>query len=474
MSSRKHFGALMGASVLSAIAMTWAGVACAAPDLGALSVEQKAFIEDAATLHRFGMTKDKLFKILDGRSAEEVELTVVAMMQTIADAKFQPAPANVSARAIPEPLDPDGDMAEIPLNPAAGGFNGSTVLRPPVLDQYKYDPGLFSLKRYMYEEDGIPTFAGAPIALRKEDLVAGKVDVAFVGVPLALGSGWRDSQNASGVMRAMYGMGGYDIYAGIDPSLELTLADYGNLAVDNMAVEANNDHIRMMIGDMVDAGVVPFIIGGDHSVMFPTVSAMSDKFGAANVGVVHLDAHYNGERDLDHAYSDKQAVSALLRDGVVKGSNVIQVGIRGSELTEEGLKWMKQQGVRYHTMAEVEGQGWEKVVNTTLQQVRSGPKNIFVSFDMSVLDPAFGQGAGRPYPGGLTMREAVPMVRRLCAESHVVGFEILDVAPMLDLSYATALNANYIMHACLTGVAMRKKGLTQADYLSPLTSGIAK
>ncbi len=68
------------------------------------------------------------------------------------------------------------------------------------------------------------------------------------------------------------------------------------------------------------------------------------------------------------------------------------------------------------------------------------------------------------------MREAVPLVRRLCAETDVVGFEMLDVSPYLDLSYATALNANYIMHSCLTGLAMKKKGVKSADYISDLTS----
>jgi agmatinase len=68
------------------------------------------------------------------------------------------------------------------------------------------------------------------------------------------------------------------------------------------------------------------------------------------------------------------------------------------------------------------------------------------------------------------MREALPIVRRLCAENELVGFEIVEVAPQLDPTYRTALNANFIMHACLTGVAMRKKGITQPGFLSDLTT----
>ncbi|MGE4410856.1 MAG: formiminoglutamase [Sphingomonadales bacterium] len=472
--SRRH--ALLTAAALifaGAVLMSAPTMAQSSADLHleTLTAEQKAFIDDTAKLRRFGLTKEKLYTILAGRDADEVQITIAAMMDTVEKAKYQPVAEPEPADGIPQLLNPAGDMGAVPLNPDAPNPNAATTVRPAILDEYQREPGPFSLKRYMYEEDGIPTFAGAPVALRKEDLVAGKVEVAFVGVPLGLSSGWRDSKNAPSVMRAMYGMAGYDIYGGVDPAVELTLADYGNLNVDNMSVEMSMKHVRAMIGEMADAGTVPFIVGGDHSIMFPTVAAMSDKYGADNVGVVHLDAHYNGERDLAHYYSDAQAVSRLLEEGVVKGRNVVQVGIRGGELTEDDLKWVRQQGVTVHSMAEVEAKGWDKVVDATLAQVRGGPKNIFVSFDISVLDPAYASAAGRPAAGGLTMREAIPMVRRICAETNVVGFEMLDVAPYLDLSYASALNANTIMHACLTGIALRKKGLTRAAYLSPLTSG---
>jgi agmatinase len=258
---------------------------------------------------------------------------------------------------------------------------------------------------------------------------------------------------------------------GLDPTTVLSVVDYGNLRTDNMSVELTVDHVRAMIGEMVSAGTIPFVVGGDHSIMFPSVAAMSDKYGADKISVVHLDAHFNGERDSDHSISDKQAVSRLLQDGLVKGKNVVQVGIRGGELTKADVEWMQQQGVHMHSMAEVEGKGWQKVLEATLAEARNGPENVFISFDISVLDPAYGQGAGRPASDGLTMREAVPLVRRICAETHVVGFEMLDVAPYLDISYATALNANSIMHACLTGVAMRKQGITETAYLDPMTSG---
>ena len=109
------------------------------------------------------------------------------------------------------------------------------------------------------------------------------------------------------------------------------------------------------------------------------------------------------------------------------------------------------------------------MMEDVIREAKDGPEYLFVSFDIDTLDPAFVPGTGTPEPGGLTPREAFPIVRRLCAESNVVGFELVELAPMLDPTYVSALNANRLIKECMTGIAMRKKGLTAPHYLSPLT-----
>jgi agmatinase len=96
-------------------------------------------------------------------------------------------------------------------------------------------------------------------------------------------------------------------------------------------------------------------------------------------------------------------------------------------------------------------------------------KVLFVSFDVDILDPVYIGGTGTPVSGGITPREAIPIVRRLCAESDVRGFELVEVAPALDPTYKTTLHSAAIVKACLTGVAMRKKGLTEPGYLNPIS-----
>ena len=107
-----------------------------------------------------------------------------------------------------------------------------------------------------------------------------------------------------------------------------------------------------------------------------------------------------------------------------------------------------------------------------IKEARDGPEYLFISFDIDVIDPAFTPGNGTPEPGGLLIREALSITRRLCAESNVVGFELVELNPLVDPpKHLTTNNANRVVRECLTGMAMRKKGLTHKNYLSPLTKG---
>jgi agmatinase len=169
---------------------------------------------------------------------------------------------------------------------------------------------------------------------------------------------------------------------------------------------------------------------------------------------------------ISHGYP----VYRLINEGHVRAADYIQVGLRSSGLDKSGLQWMREQRMRYHTMAEVERRGWDAVLDRVVAEASEEGRKLHISFDIDVLDPAFAVATGTPVPGGITMREAVPVVRRLCAESNVVGFDLVEFHPALDPTYKTALNSAHIIKACLTGLAMRKAGLSAQHYLSPLSS----
>lgn len=370
------------------------------------------------------------------------------------------------------------DKLTIPLDTRSAWFNGWKALRPAVMNP-KREAGPIELGRYIGGfGGGFPTFANAPAALTPEDLKAGKVDVAIVGAPLDMGSGYRNAIDGPRAMRTV-GLGsfGNDMYSMVNPLRDLNVVDYGDIAIDQLSTERSVEHVRDMVREIAATGAIPIVIGGDHSLEYPNLAAAADVHGKGKVGVVHFDSHYDAGRNRVHLIDHGQPVYRVIHEGHVLGKNYIQVGLRAHGPDLDTFGWMRNQGMRYHTMVEVEKSGWEAVMKRALLEARNNTKKLWISFDVDVLDPAFIPGTGTPVPGGLTMREAQPIMRRLCAENDIAGIDIVEVAPYLDTSYKTALNSNVLLNACLAGIAMRKKKLPPG-YLSPVSSehgvGVAK
>jgi agmatinase len=362
------------------------------------------------------------------------------------------------------------DADSVKLDRESPDFNTWRLRRPQVMDPER-EAGPLSLGRYLGGgRSGIPTFANAPVALTPEDLKAGKVDVAIMGAPLDMGSGWRDAINGPRAMRMLrHGTGGTDVATMINPGSVLNIVDYGNAAIDQLSTERSVQEVREMVREIAETGAIPFIIGGDHSLEYPNVAAIADVYGKGNVGVVHFDAHLDTGRGRVNLLSHGQPIYRLMKEAHVRPENYIQVGLR-AHYGREQYEWQREIGMFYHTMAEVERYGWDAVMNRVVKEATTNTKYLYVSFDVDVLDPAFQPGTGTPVSGGLTMREAIPIIRRLCAETNLVGFDIVELAPALDSSYVSTLNANSLMFACLTGIAMYKEGITQPGFISELSS----
>jgi agmatinase len=378
----------------------------------------------------------------------------------------------------------DGEKPVIPLHTKDPTYNAWQKLRDFSKDP-KREPGPINLQKYDFGMSwfGIPTFFHLPVALTPEDLKAGKVEVAMIGAYTDMGGGMRGAAHGPNAFRNSEVYGGWGIvntpnmHVMIDPFKELTVVDFGDAPIDMMSTERSIHAIRQYVRSAVEVEyapgkhVIPIIIGGDHSLMHPDVAALVDVYGKGNVGVIHFDAHYDASKYMmGHLITHGMPVYRLIEEGLVPGKNFIQVGLRGYYPDEESFKWMRENNFRYHTMAEVEKRGWDAVMEDIIREAKEGPEYLFISFDIDVLDPAFVPGTGTPEPGGLTPREAFPIVRRLCAESNVVGFELVELNPLVDPTYVSAMNANRIVRECLTGLAMRKMGLADKHYLSPLTT----
>ena len=347
------------------------------------------------------------------------------------------------------------------------------------------EPGPIDIQRYYggVGWNGIPTFFRLPVALLPADLKAGDVDVAFLGGYTDMGGGFRGAAYGPNALRAVQDYltwGAYSMshmHTMVNPFEEMTIVDYGDAPVDPFSTERSVHAIRDMVREIASvkrsdgSNVIPIIVGGDHSLMYPDVAGLADVYGKGKIGVIHFDAHYDASKAMfGHLTTHGTPVYRLIKEGHVEGKNFIQVALRGYYPDAESFEWMREQGFRYHPMAEVEKRGWDAVMEDVIREANDGTDYIFVSFDIDAIDPAYTPGTGTPEPGGLTTREAFPLIRRLCAESNVIGFELVEFLPYRDPGYTTALNCNRILREALVGMAMRKKGITQKHYLSPLTS----
>jgi agmatinase len=424
-----------------------------APKLELLTDEEIGFLESGDARGLAGPLEDTV-EALEKRTPEEVKEWVKAMQQVVAEKRY----------------DAGVDSPNIPFNTASPEFNAWRAKRPRSMDPPRED-GPVPLGRYD-GRGGPPTFGGHPLALSKEDLVAGEVDVAIVGAPLNMGSGWRDSgERATTDMRLLgWPMGSNDQYVQVNAGKVLSIVDYGDIAIDNDSTERSMRHVRDIVREIAEAGVVPIIIGGDHSLEYPNVAALADVHGKENVSVIHFDSHYDAWWGGAHLISHGLPVYRLINEGHVRAADYIQVGLRSSGPDKSAFEWMREQGMRYHTMAEVEKRGWDAVLDRIVAEASEQGRKIHISFDIDVLDPAFATATGTPVPGGITMREAITIVRRLCAESNVISFDLVELHPALDPTYKTTLNSAHIVKACLTGLAMNKEGKTAEHYLSPLAS----
>lgn len=363
--------------------------------------------------------------------------------------------------------DPERDMGAAPLNLTSRAFNRGTVPTPAALREPNREPGPFSVHRYLYPQSGVPTFGGAKVAIWPEDLVAGDVDVAIVGVPSNMSSGRRDAIWGPDSMRSLDTIALPDMQSLVKPLEALSVVDYGNFGVDRMSVERSVAHVTDMVAETAGTGAIPMIVGGDTSMLYPGVKGIAEARGTGTFGLLHFSAHPDAERFGAHTVSDRQALFLLLDEGIVRGGDTVQVGLRGPDVDVDTLQWLRARGVRYHTMAEIRQRGFDDVLRRVIREVNRGPDAFFVSIDVSAIDTTEMIAAGRAVAGGLQLEDVTRAIRHVCAAKDIVGFEITDLAPMLDVSQMSVMHANAVLNACLNGIAVRRSGLAP-DYIHPL------
>ena len=302
---------------------------------------------------------------------------------------------------------------------------------------------------------GFLSYAGLPFTEDAADLAG--FDVAIVGAPTDdLVSDRPGTRFAPRAIRAASCPPGPHLGAGVDAFDVLRVVDYGDAAVVPADPVATATAIERLVGEVVDAGVTPITLGGDHSITEPYIAAIASRRGP--VGLLHFDTHTDtGTEVFGVAHSHGTPMYRLVEAGRVPGARYAQIGLRGYWPGAAEFAWQRAQGIAAFFMHDVRELGIREVVSRALAHVGEGP--VYVSVDVDVLDPAFAPGTGTPEPGGMTSADLLWAVREICSRVELVGADIVEVLPSaVGSADITALVAERTVRELLTGVAVSRTG----------------
>ena len=303
----------------------------------------------------------------------------------------------------------------------------------------------------------MPRFGGIATMMRLPFVASAQgLDVAFIGVPLDTGTsnragarfGPRQIRAESSLLRP------YNMATGAAPFDALQVADIGDVAINTYSLDKSMTIISDFYRSVLAADCIPLTMGGDHTIALPILRAIKEKHGP--VALVHVDAHADvnddmfGER-IAHGTPFRRAVDEQL----LQNDKVWQIGLRGSGYAAEDFDWPREQGFTIVLAHEV----WYRSLAPLMDGIRAkiGDAPCYLSFDIDGIDPSFAGGTGTPEIGGLTVPQALEIIRG-CRGLNLVGADLVEVAPPYDPSGNTALlgaNLLYEMLCVLPGVPHR-------------------
>jgi agmatinase len=279
---------------------------------------------------------------------------------------------------------------------------------------------------------GIRTFGRLPLL---EDV--GSAQIAVLGAPFDGGVSFRPGarfgpaavRDASILLRPYHEPLDVDVLTGVQ------CADAGDAPAPPTDIRAAHAAITARALEVMDAGARVVGIGGDHSTALAFMRAAAERHGP--LSLIQLDAHsdtwdaYFGEK-VTHGTIMRRAVE----EGILDASTSSQIGMRGPLYAAADLQDARDMGFEVVTTSQAVERGLEAVMDRAVD--RAGPQ-VYVSFDVDVLDPAQAPGTGTPEPGGLTTREAQGMLRRLAPlAGRLVAADVVEVSPPYDVAGITA------------------------------------
>jgi agmatinase len=264
-----------------------------------------------------------------------------------------------------------------------------------------------------------------------------KAKYAVLGVPFDVTSTYRTGARfgPTAVRQASLNIETYSFRTGIDVE-DLQLHDLGDLHVST-DTEKTLERTELVIKDILKSGKMPVTIGGEHTITLGVVKGLGDK--ASKTAIVSFDAHL----DLRNEFMGlKLSHTTFVRriNEEAKPARIIEVGTRA--VCKEELAYARKAGIEFFTAQQVRKDGTECVVKQ-LRERLAKCKNLYLSIDMDVLDPAYVPAVQNPEPEGLEPNTLLNILCGLC-DKRVVGFDVLEVAPDYDQGISAIAAAKVI------------------------------
>ncbi len=319
----------------------------------------------------------------------------------------------------------------------------------------------FDLPTYV----GPATFMNLPWITDTAELRRRAVDVAIIGAPfddaVTHRPGARFGPRA--IREAQYTSGSiHSLQLDVSPFDILTVVDAGDANIVPSWIERGHAMIYRKVLEVAATGAIPIILGGDHSITWPSATAVAEVRRPGSIGIVHFDAHADTANDAWGVLaSHGSPMRRLIESGAVKGRNFVQVGLRGYWPPPETFAWMQEQGLRWHFMREIEERGAEPVIADAIAEALDGPDSIYLSIDIDVIDPGMAPGTGTPEPGGMLTREVLRAIRQIVGAVELAGMDIVEVSPPYDQAETTAMAANRCALEAISALAVRRRDGTQ-------------
>ena len=298
-------------------------------------------------------------------------------------------------------------------------------------------------------------------------------DVVIVGAPFDGGTSYRSGARfGPQAMRSAC----YLAHDGSRPSLamrvdglqDMRVVDAGDVELYSGDAVKSCADLEVVIERIARTGAIPLVLGGDHTITWPDVTGVARARGWGKVSVIHFDAHADtGDIEFGSLVGHGQPMRRLIESGAARGDRFLQMGLRGYWPGPETLQWMAEQGMRSYEMTEIVARGFDECLTEAFTIATDDCDGVFLSVDIDVCDPGHAPGTGTPEPGGLSARQLLDAVRRICYELPVMGIDVVEVAPPYDHADITALLGNRVVLEALSAIARRRKDARDGTTWDP-------